>query len=103
MALGPFSKANEADRNSSTDERYHSKDAVKDAVNDPANIGAGTNRLADPGAHRDPEKGVDSDSEESVIGKQLAMEAENAIKYRTCSWQKACSSARVLCAFLIIS
>lgn len=83
MALGLFSKAKEADRSSSTDEKYHSK-----ADHDPANIGAGTNRLADPGANRDPEMGVDSDSEASIIGKQMAMEADNAIKYRSCSWQK---------------
>lgn len=88
MALGLFNKANTADSNSSTDEKFHSKDAS----HDPANIGAGTDRLADPGANRDPEKGVDSDSEGSIIGKQMAMEAENAIKYRTCSWQKACPS-----------
>ena len=88
MALGLFSKAKEADRNSSTDEEYRSKDAN----NDPANIGAGTDRLADPGAKRDPEMGVDSDSEASIIGKQMAMEADNAIKYRSCSWQKACPS-----------
>lgn len=87
MALGLFSSAKEADRNSSTDEKYHSKDAE----HDPANIGAGTNRLADPGAMRDPEMGVDSDSEASIIGKQMAMEADNAIKYRSCSWQKVCS------------
>lgn len=89
MALGLFdNKVKEAERNSSTetDAKYISKDATQD----PANIGAGTDRLADPGANRDPEKGVDSDSEESIIGKQLAMEAENAIKYRSCSWQKAC-------------
>ena len=30
---------------------------------------------------------VQSDSEESV-GRQIELEAENSIKYRTCSWQK---------------
>jgi hypothetical protein len=85
MALGLFGKAKTADSNSSTDEKYHSKDHGYD----PETIGAGTNRIADPGAVRDPEMGVDSDSEASIIGKQVAMEAENAIKYRTCSWQKA--------------
>jgi hypothetical protein len=86
MALGLFSKAkdaDQADRNSSTDEKYHSK-----PDHELATIGAGTNRLADPGANRDPEMGVDSESEASIIGKQLAMEADNAIKYRTCSWYK---------------
>jgi hypothetical protein len=84
MALGLFKKASPAVSNSSTDEKVYSKDAS----HDPANIGAGTDRLQDPGANRDPEKGVDSDTESSIIGKQVAMEAENAIKYRTCSWQK---------------
>lgn len=83
MALGLFSRAKEADRNSSTDEKYNSK-----ADYDPANIGAGTDRLADPGANRDPEMGVGSDTESSIIGKQMALEEGNAIKYRSCSWQK---------------
>jgi hypothetical protein len=31
------------------------------------------------------------DSDESItIGKQIEMEADNAIKYRTCSWPKVC-------------
>jgi hypothetical protein len=47
---------------------------------------------------KDPELGglaasdrrdVDDDSTASMtVGKQMEMEAENAIKYRTCSWQK---------------
>ena len=97
MALGLFNKAKMADSNSSTDEKYS-----KDGNYDPANIGAGTDRFADPGARRDPEMGVDSDSEGSIIGKQMALEAENAIKYRTCSWQKACPIifAQIPCALL---
>ena len=50
MALGLFNKAKMADSNSSTDEKYS-----KDGNYDPANIGAGTDRFADPGARRDPE------------------------------------------------
>lgn len=92
MALGLSSKAKPAENNSSTDEKIHSKDRDYD----PAQVGAGTDRLADPGANRDPEMGVDSDSEASIIGKQMAMEAENAIKYRSCSWQKAYYSSRSL-------
>lgn len=89
MALGLFSKAKTADSNSSNDEKFHSKDRDYD----PEMIGAGTNRLADP-AQRDVERGVDSSSESSIIGKQLAMEADNAIQYRTCSWQKVRPSSR---------
>ena len=33
--------------------------------------------------------GVNSDSE-GEIGRQIELEAENTIKYRTCSWQKVC-------------
>jgi hypothetical protein len=34
---------------------------------------------------------ADSGSDASItIGKQIEMEANNAIKYRTCSWQKVC-------------
>ena len=29
-----------------------------------------------------------SDSESGEIGRQIELEAENSIKYRTCSWQK---------------
>lgn len=33
--------------------------------------------------------GMDSDSDASIsVGKQMELEAGNAIKYRTCSWQK---------------
>jgi hypothetical protein len=36
--------------------------------------------------------GFDDDSDASItVGKQMELEAENAIKYRTCSWQKVCS------------
>ncbi|OJJ38937.1 hypothetical protein ASPWEDRAFT_36641 [Aspergillus wentii DTO 134E9] len=31
---------------------------------------------------------VDSDAETESIGRQIEMESENSIKYRTCSWQK---------------
>jgi hypothetical protein len=31
-----------------------------------------------------------SDSDSGEIGRQIELEAENSIKYRTCSWQKVC-------------
>lgn len=37
--------------------------------------------------------GVNSDSE-GEIGRQIELEAENTIKYRTCSWQKVCRGYR---------
>jgi hypothetical protein len=33
------------------------------------------------------------DPERATVGKQLELEAENAIKYRTCSWQKVSHSS----------
>lgn len=31
-----------------------------------------------------------SDDADAVLGKQIELEANNAIQYRTCSWQKVC-------------
>ena len=33
---------------------------------------------------------ADSDSDKVDIGRQIELEADAAIKYRTCSWQKVC-------------
>lgn len=38
-------------------------------------------------------QGVTSDSESDIVGKQMEMEAGNAIKYRTCTWQKVLRGA----------
>lgn len=41
-------------------------------------------------------KGQDFGSDDSgsdILGKQIEMEANNAIQYRTCSWQKVCPCA----------
>jgi hypothetical protein len=78
MALGAlFSrKASPADNNSqdSNDKVAYEKESSYDA--EAAGI------LAPVG---------DSGSDASItIGKQIEMEANNAIKYRTCSWQKVC-------------
>lgn len=35
---------------------------------------------------------VDSSSTTESVGRQIEMESENTIKYRTCSWQKVCSA-----------
>jgi hypothetical protein len=55
--------------------------------------GKGTLEKKDPelGRIEKPSRRDVDDSEESFsIGRQMEMEAENAIKYRTCSWQKVC-------------
>lgn len=37
------------------------------------------------------DKPLDSDTDSSLsVGKQIEMEASNAIKYRSCSWPKVC-------------
>lgn len=35
--------------------------------------------------------GSDDSGDDDILGRQILMESENAIKYRTCSWQKVCS------------
>jgi hypothetical protein len=43
----------------------------------------------------------DSSTDVSVsIGKQMELEADNAIKYRTCSWQKVCYGPLFFYSFL---
>lgn len=43
-------------------------------------------------ARRDSRVTEVHDVDRATIGKQLELEAENAIKYRTCSWQKVSRS-----------
>lgn len=50
-------------------------------------------KLKDP-ADAEHRLGVHSDSEGETVGRQIEMEAENTIKYRTCSWQKVCCCLR---------
>jgi hypothetical protein len=55
--------------------------------------GQGTLEKKDPELGRIEKPGrrdVDDSDESFTIGRQMEMEAENAIKYRTCSWQKVC-------------
>jgi hypothetical protein len=44
----------------------------------------------------------DTDGSSDILGKQIEMEAENAIQYRTCSWQKVWfpTSLQTVCLFL---
>ena len=45
----------------------------------------------------------DSSTDVSVsIGKQMELEADNAIKYRTCSWQKVCYCLPFFLTFLFL-
>lgn len=81
MALGLFGSKGDARRHSNSSD---GKDSSNEKASDPE-----LGRIEKP-SRRD----VDDDSDESItVGKQMAMEAENAIKYRTCSWQKVCSQS----------
>ena len=37
----------------------------------------------------DPDRGSRSEPDMEIVAKQIELEKDNAIKYRTCSWQKA--------------
>lgn len=70
MAIGLFKKGAPADTQSqSSEERTREKDAEK-------------------AYDADARTGGNSSDESFDVGKQIAMEADNAIKYRTCSWPK---------------
>jgi hypothetical protein len=78
MALGLFGSKGDARRNSNSSD---DKSSSNEKGTDPE-----LGRIEKP-SRRD----LDDDSDGSItVGKQMAMEAENAIKYRTCSWQKVC-------------
>jgi hypothetical protein len=72
MAIGLFGSKGNAHKNSTSSD---------DKKNDPELGGYEKSRPGD----------MDDSSDNSItVGKQMELEAENAIKYRTCSWQKAC-------------
>ncbi|OAL50516.1 hypothetical protein IQ07DRAFT_428757 [Pyrenochaeta sp. DS3sAY3a] len=79
MALGFLGKSSKTrgdnHSSSSTEERVSKPEKSYDAE-------AGLGRIEDP-SRRDVDEG-----DSITIGKQIEMEAENAIKYRTCSWPK---------------
>lgn len=53
--------------------------------------GKGMRRIAPVLPHlRGYEAGIDDSDGDAMLGKQLEAEADNAIQYRTCSWQKVC-------------
>jgi hypothetical protein len=72
MAIGPFGSKGNAHRDS------NSSNDVKDDVE--------LGRVEKPSR-----ADMDDSSDQSItVGKQMELEAENAIKYRTCSWPKVC-------------
>ena len=64
--------------------------------------GAGTrkmNRIDKPRSGSIVSVGRDTDADSVSVGKQVEMEATNAIKYRTCSWPKVRLIARYVSLF----
>ena len=82
MALGFSSKAKAAEANQNGTEKAPKYDY------DPENPEGGRRASRVAGVAR--QNMTDSDSD-LTVGKQMELEAGNAIKYRTCSWQKVCS------------
>jgi hypothetical protein len=81
MALGFGSKPERAD--SPTNENK----TADDLFNNDAESGGSEKQRH--GNRLGPSAGLDSSEEESItVGKQIELEAGNAIQYRTCSWQK---------------
>lgn len=69
----------------SPEDDLHTFSSLGDKIeNGPAKL-----KDADP-ANVEQRIGVHSDSEGDTIGRQIELESENTIKYRTCSWQKVC-------------
>ena len=94
MALGFSSKAEKADSQSDNEKApIDNYDPETAAVRAPRGLGGKPmNRIDGPLKARSGSlAGVDdSSSNDFSIGKQIEMEAENAIQYRTCSWPKVC-------------
>ena len=88
MALGFGSKADEVDTSNSPGETTHDE-KVQDVEKQSIWTGAARLKKGRIGPPLEGAPAADSDAESSLdISKQMEMEASNAIKYRTCSWQK---------------
>lgn len=87
MALGRKSGAvtEKTNHDVAVDNSYH-PDLLKGPEYDPESTREGNRKMSRVGG---PIRLADSDAESAVsVRKQLELEAENQIKYRTCSWQK---------------
>lgn len=89
MAVGLFSE-----KEAPADSHSHSSDDRK--VTKPEKSYDAEAGLGGPSASRD------SDDASLAIGKQIAMEAGNGIRYRTCSWPKVCDPPNVRCTTLTV-
>ncbi|KAF2653906.1 hypothetical protein K491DRAFT_498491 [Lophiostoma macrostomum CBS 122681] len=88
MALGFSSKAGKAESQSSNEKTpTDNYDPERTVLR-----GKPMNRIDGPLKARaaSVSAGADDASGDFSIGKQIEMEAENAIQYRTCSWPKVC-------------
>lgn len=87
MALGrkPEAGTTETDHDVAVDNSYH-PDRLQESEYDPERTREKPRKMSRVVA---PILLADSDAESAnSVGKQLQLEAENQIKYRTCSWQK---------------
>jgi hypothetical protein len=94
-AKGGLSSTNLAESSParSADIAVDSEKALPDGdLSDAGYVTIGTRRLERVEAPLLRRKALDSDSSSSAlsIGKQIEKEADNAIQYRSCSWQKVC-------------
>jgi hypothetical protein len=84
MALGFSSKAKEADSKNDSEKTAENPEFAYDAEN------LGERRASRVAGVNRKDVAADDSSEDLTVGKQIELEAGNAIKYRTCSWQKVC-------------
>lgn len=90
MALGFGSKSDKAEKPVDSDIENKAGNGIYNPDQSNYTIGGRPmNRIDGPMNRRTSINGDDSSLELSV-GKQIEMEAENAIQYRTCSWPKVC-------------
>lgn len=91
MALGFGDKANKAIDNNDSSSAERKDPEIYDPENAtgiPLGPGGRPLRRIDESKRRDMAVTSDDSSGSITVGKQIAMEADNAIQYRTCSWPK---------------
>ena len=92
MALGLGTKLDKVDTSSNENPNNRDHPFLKDSEKGPSLDGDRRGSRLEGPARRDMNS---SDDESISVGKQIELEAGNAIQYRTCSWQKVCHGPRV--------
>ncbi|KAF2018824.1 hypothetical protein BU24DRAFT_405574 [Aaosphaeria arxii CBS 175.79] len=88
MAIGNESKVDKAGSTSSADKKHPELYDPENTANVIYGPGGRPMRRIDGPNRRDMNIVQDDSSDEFTVGRQIAMEADNAIQYRTCSWPK---------------